>query len=152
MDLARGLYYCFVCQSSGDLVSFVMQLDGVDFQEAAKRLGALEPIDDAEARRFRQERAERERREQAKRNAWVDHLEQMAVSMETDERVRDWAFENRHDELHDLAQKSITLTVAEYFVSKSGGYGWTLMGHNCLATWKRITGSMSGYRMKPIRF
>jgi DNA primase len=33
-----GLYYCFGCQESGDAITFVRKLDGLDFPEAVERL------------------------------------------------------------------------------------------------------------------
>src|SRR3954469_23952949 len=33
-----GLYYCFGCQESGDAITFVRKLDGLDFAEAVERL------------------------------------------------------------------------------------------------------------------
>src|ERR1700712_5403874 len=35
-----GLYYCFGCQESGDAITFVRRLDGLDFPEAVERLAA----------------------------------------------------------------------------------------------------------------
>ena len=35
-----GLYYCFGCQESGDAITFVRKLDGLDFPEAVERLAA----------------------------------------------------------------------------------------------------------------
>jgi DNA primase len=36
----EGLYYCFGCGASGDAISFVRAVDGVDFVEAVERLAA----------------------------------------------------------------------------------------------------------------
>jgi DNA primase len=33
-----GLYYCFGCQESGDAITFIRKLDGLDFPEAVERL------------------------------------------------------------------------------------------------------------------
>ncbi len=35
-----GLYYCFGCQESGDAITFIRKLDGLDFPEAVERLAA----------------------------------------------------------------------------------------------------------------
>jgi DNA primase len=35
-----GLYFCFGCQESGDAITFVRKLDGLDFPEAVERLAA----------------------------------------------------------------------------------------------------------------
>lgn len=35
-----GLYYCFGCQESGDAITFVRKVDGLDFAEAVERLAA----------------------------------------------------------------------------------------------------------------
>jgi len=118
IDLERGLYKCFVCGACGDMLTFVMEQDGVGFIEAARQLGALVPGDDAEERRFREERVAKDRVEQAKQDAWALHLEAMAREMETLERVRDWAFQHRRDAIVELAQMCIELTVAEYLLAK----------------------------------
>jgi len=36
----EGLYYCFGCQASGDVISFLRAIEGCDFVEAVERLGA----------------------------------------------------------------------------------------------------------------
>src|SRR5580704_7057740 len=36
----EGLYYCFGCQASGDVISFVRRIEGCDFVEAVERLAA----------------------------------------------------------------------------------------------------------------
>ena len=47
----EGLYYCFGCQASGDVISFVRRIEGCDFVEAVERRGreseAELPDDDA---------------------------------------------------------------------------------------------------------
>jgi len=35
----KGVFYCHGCQAGGDVIDFIMQLDGVSFREAAKSLG-----------------------------------------------------------------------------------------------------------------
>lgn len=41
---AKGIYHCFACGASGDVISFLMEQEGIDFKAAAERLngGALE--------------------------------------------------------------------------------------------------------------
>ncbi len=36
----EGLYYCFGCQASGDAISFVRRVEGLDFVDAVERLAA----------------------------------------------------------------------------------------------------------------
>lgn len=44
VNVNTGGFYCHSCKASGgDLIEFVMKLDGVSFQEACERLGAVEP-------------------------------------------------------------------------------------------------------------
>lgn len=52
----RGFYYCFGCQAKGDIFDFVMQTQGVGFQEALQLLGqragiAVTPAPPGESRR-----------------------------------------------------------------------------------------------------
>jgi DNA primase len=122
MDLDKGLFNCFSCGASGDLVDFVRLRDGVDFREAARRLGALEPINSTQARQFTRERDARERREQAKRNAWAQRLEGLLSDMQGYESVRGWAFSHREDELQGLAQEGITVTGQRYVLAKLEEY------------------------------
>ena len=35
---ARGMYYCFGCQAGGDVIKFVMEMDGLGFTETVERL------------------------------------------------------------------------------------------------------------------
>ncbi|MDQ6687097.1 MAG: DNA primase, partial [Actinomycetota bacterium] len=35
---SRGFYHCFGCQAGGDVISFVMQIDGLSFAETVERL------------------------------------------------------------------------------------------------------------------
>ncbi|MHB1784779.1 MAG: DNA primase [Acidimicrobiales bacterium] len=40
LNAEEGLYYCFGCQASGDVISFVRALEGLDFPDAVERLAA----------------------------------------------------------------------------------------------------------------
>jgi len=62
---ARGFYHCFGCQASGDVIRFLMQIEGISFPEAtrnlAERAGVALPetvsvAEDAAVRRARQEK------------------------------------------------------------------------------------------------
>ena len=35
---SRGLYFCFGCQAGGDVIKFLMEIDGLNFGEAVERL------------------------------------------------------------------------------------------------------------------
>jgi DNA primase len=35
---ARGFYHCFGCQAGGDVINFIMEIDGLSFTEAVERL------------------------------------------------------------------------------------------------------------------
>src|SRR3954447_8846687 len=57
----EGLYYCFGCQAKGDAISFVREIDGLDFVEAVERLATraniqLNYTDDGRAGKDRQRR------------------------------------------------------------------------------------------------
>lgn len=40
VSLERNMYYCFGCQSGGDMINFVMRRDGLEFKEALQLLAA----------------------------------------------------------------------------------------------------------------
>ncbi|MBK5287172.1 MAG: DNA primase [Acidimicrobiia bacterium] len=40
VNAALGFYYCFGCQESGDAITFVRKIEGLDFAEAVERLAA----------------------------------------------------------------------------------------------------------------
>jgi DNA primase len=40
INAEEGLYYCFGCQASGDIIKFVREVDHLDFVEAVERLAA----------------------------------------------------------------------------------------------------------------
>ncbi len=46
----RNMYYCFGCQSGGDLFNFVMKRDGLEFKEALQILAARAGVELPEAR------------------------------------------------------------------------------------------------------
>jgi DNA primase len=60
----RHFFRCFGCGASGDVVTFVMKIDGVSFPEAARKLAERfgvelpkdDPRDDADLRRAKQAR------------------------------------------------------------------------------------------------
>jgi len=89
LDLERGLFHCFVCNASGDLVDFVRLRDGVNFREAARRLSALVPMTGIEARRFQREREFHVQRKQAQAAAWAHQLQGLLHDMQLYERLRD---------------------------------------------------------------
>jgi len=55
----KQLYYCFGCHASGNVFSFVMNMDGLNFIEAARKLGSRIGIDISE---YVESEAERSRR------------------------------------------------------------------------------------------
>lgn len=44
VNQAEGLYYCFGCRVSGDAITFLRELEGLDFVEAVERLAAKSGI------------------------------------------------------------------------------------------------------------
>jgi DNA primase len=60
VNAEEGLYHCFGCQASGDVIKFVREVDGLDFVEAVERLAAKAGIqlryDDASEGRDRTHR------------------------------------------------------------------------------------------------
>jgi len=61
VNAEEGLYYCFGCQASGDVIRFVREVDHVDFVEAVERLASRAGIqlryDDAAEGRDRKRRS-----------------------------------------------------------------------------------------------
>jgi DNA primase len=61
INVQHGGYFCFGCSAKGgDVVSFVMQRDSVDFRRAAERLGAWKNLDADDRKRIAREQADRE--------------------------------------------------------------------------------------------
>lgn len=61
----KQLFYCFGCHAGGNVFTFVMKLEGVDFREAVRRLANRAGIDVAYEDESPVQRAARERRERA---------------------------------------------------------------------------------------
>ena len=61
LNAEEGLYYCFGCQAKGDVITFVREVEHLEFAEAVERLAARAGItvayDDAAVSRDRQRRA-----------------------------------------------------------------------------------------------
>ncbi|MBZ5735837.1 DNA primase [Nocardioides sp. TRM66260-LWL] len=80
---SRGFYHCFGCQAGGDVISFVMEIDGLTFAEAVERLAEKSGVqlqrdesgDDAPAHRGPQ----RSRLVDAHRQAQEFYAEQLAT-------------------------------------------------------------------------
>lgn len=60
----KQLYYCFGCHASGNAISFVMNMDGMSFIEAVRKLGLRMGIDVSEHLENDTERQKRQFREQ----------------------------------------------------------------------------------------
>ncbi len=61
VDIDQGLYYCFGCQSGGNLFQFIMQLEGLSFVRSVKYLADLAGVDFELEEGEPQERGKRER-------------------------------------------------------------------------------------------
>ncbi|HEX2064528.1 MAG TPA: CHC2 zinc finger domain-containing protein, partial [Acidimicrobiales bacterium] len=61
INAEEGLYYCFGCQAKGDVITFVREVEHLDFAEAVERLAARTGIrlryDQAQESRDRQRRS-----------------------------------------------------------------------------------------------
>jgi DNA primase len=63
----RGFFYCFGCKASGNVISFVQQLDGLTFPEAVRQIAeraGIEIVETGSAIERRQEAEERRRKEE----------------------------------------------------------------------------------------
>lgn len=59
----RQLFYCFGCHAGGNVFTFIMKMEGIDFREAVVRLAARAGIDVSYEGETEEDRAARERRE-----------------------------------------------------------------------------------------
>ncbi len=81
---ARGFYHCFGCQESGDVISFLMKIDGLAFTETVERLadkyGVTLRREDGDVRDDRPRGPQRGRMLEANKVAQVFYAEQMATT------------------------------------------------------------------------
>jgi DNA primase len=81
---ARGFYHCFGCQESGDVISFLMRIDGLGFTETVERLadkyGVTLRREDGDVRDDRPRGPQRGRLLEANKVAQVFYAEQMATT------------------------------------------------------------------------
>lgn len=50
LDDEKGFYYCFGCKASGNIFTFVMKMDNLDFVEAVKKLASIAHVEIEEER------------------------------------------------------------------------------------------------------
>lgn len=63
----KGFFYCFGCQKKGDVFTFIMELEGKSFIEAAERLAAMAGI-----HIVRQDESPEQRRARGERSAMIE--------------------------------------------------------------------------------
>lgn len=61
LKIYKSSYYCFGCGASGDIFSFVQQMDHVDFKEAFYELGGEYPEHEKKEGKFSERRKKQER-------------------------------------------------------------------------------------------
>jgi DNA primase len=80
---ARGFFHCFGCQESGDVISFLMKIDGLAFTETVERLaekyGVTLRREDGDVREDRPRGPQRGRLVEANKVAQVFYAEQLAT-------------------------------------------------------------------------
>jgi DNA primase len=67
VNVERGFFYCFGCKASGNVISFVQQLDGLTFPEAVRQIAeraGIEIVETGSALERKQEAEERRRRDE----------------------------------------------------------------------------------------
>jgi hypothetical protein len=117
VNLDSGGFFCHGCGAhGGDIVTFVMLRDGVGFLAACKSLGAWQDgVADLKARREREAKCAAERQRQAD---YCVRVEGLLEDMETLERIRDGAFNQRHSGLEDIASAAIRDKGGEFVKAK----------------------------------
>src|SRR5262249_2651126 len=60
VDVEKGLFHCFTCGVGGDIITFVMLRDDVDFKRAAQSLGAWRDVSPQQRREIKQAQRKRE--------------------------------------------------------------------------------------------
>lgn len=64
---AKGFYYCFGCQKTGTAFNFLMEMEGLSYPEAIKRVAEMsgiplpEPVDDEQFKRSKKKKEERKK-------------------------------------------------------------------------------------------
>lgn len=80
---ARGFFHCFGCGESGDVISFLMKIDGLTFTETVERLaekaGVMLRREEGDARDERPKGPQRQRLIEANRVAQEFYAEQLAT-------------------------------------------------------------------------
>ncbi len=80
---SRGFYHCFGCQKGGDVINFLMEIDGLSFGEAVERLadkyGVQLRREDGDVRDDRPKGPPRQRLIEAHREAQKFYAEQLAT-------------------------------------------------------------------------
>ncbi len=80
---ARGFYHCFGCQESGDVISFLMKIDGLGFTETVERLadkyGVTLRREDGEVREDRPRGPQRQRLIEANKVAQAFYADQLGT-------------------------------------------------------------------------
>ena len=76
---SKGFYKCFGCGKGGTAYNFLMEMEGLNFPEAVKRVAEIsgvmlpEPIDDANYERGRKQREEKKQlADQIIANGWMN--------------------------------------------------------------------------------
>ena len=81
---ARGFYHCFGCQESGDVISFLMKIDGLAFTETVERLadkyGVTLRREDGDVREDRPRGPQRGRLVEANKVAQAYYADQLAIA------------------------------------------------------------------------
>lgn len=99
----KGIYYCFVCHASGDVIDFVKERLGLDFTDAVKHVAARAGVEVRETERKRDERDPYEPLHEANASA-ASYFREMLWDEKTGRTARDY-----------LAHRRVTRDVADIF-------------------------------------
>lgn len=82
----NGTYYCFGCHANGDVISFVMKIEGLSFNQACERLDR--DITYSEQRKIERAKRQRESSQTAREQAEAEYISAFDAWKENEDGIR----------------------------------------------------------------